>query len=125
LSKAGLVDQTETGELVASLGVFRELLATPPANRGQSADGGSPTSGPEKFLVDGRVERLPRKQADRDGVVALLAEQIIAPAERMTERELMTRLASRADGPVGLRRAMVDAGLLARTPNGAEYWLQQ
>ena len=38
------------------------------------------------------------------------------------ERVLTDRLAEIADDPVGLRRDLVEAGLVTRTRDGAEYW---
>ena len=38
------------------------------------------------------------------------------------ERELTDRLARLADDPVGVRRALVDLGVVHRTRDGAEYW---
>jgi hypothetical protein len=42
--------------------------------------------------------------------------------EPVTERELTDRLHEVAHDPVGMRRAMVDHGLVQRTRDGAEYW---
>ncbi len=42
--------------------------------------------------------------------------------EPVDERALTDRLGDLASDPVGLRRAMVDLGLVARTRDGAEYW---
>ena len=78
---------------------------------------------PRRFLVDGRLERNPRRWRDKVAVTRFLATvampQLLEP---LTERELTSRLAELAVDPVGLRRAMVDLGLVARTRDGAEYW---
>jgi hypothetical protein len=81
-----------------------------------------PTRGPERFLRSGRLEQLPRRQDDRRSVVRLLATRVLPIDQPTTERELTARLAEVAYDPVGLRRAMVDAGLVTRTRDGAEYW---
>ncbi|WP_258723955.1 DUF2087 domain-containing protein [Cellulomonas sp. NS3] len=78
--------------------------------------------GPERFLVRGRLERLPRRRADRDLVISYLASRTLPVHQPVTERELTDRLATLAADPVGLRREMVDAGLVTRTRDGAEYW---
>ena len=76
----------------------------------------------ERFLVRGRVEQLPRRQADRDLVRAWVASKVTAVHEPVTERELTRRLGELVRDPVGFRRDLVDAGLVARTRDGAEYW---
>ena len=52
----------------------------------------------------------------------LAAQAMPTLLEPTTERELTARLQELADDPVGLRRAMVDRGLVRRTRDGAEYW---
>lgn len=81
-----------------------------------------PPKDPERFLVRGRLERLPRRRADRDLVISYLASRTLPVHQPVTERELTDRLAALAADPVGLRREMVDAGLVTRTRDGAEYW---
>ena len=92
---------------------FVALLATAPTPR---------QTGPERFLVDGRLLRSPRRLRDRELVVRFLAAQVLPLEEPVTELTLTKRLAARAADPVSLRRAMVDAGLVHRTRDGAEYW---
>ena len=41
--------------------------------------------------------------------------------EPLGERELTERLAELADDPALLRRALVDGGLLSRSPDGSDY----
>ncbi len=83
------------------------------------------STGPERFLVRGRLEQLPRRRADRDLVLRLVASRLMPVHEPMGERELTDRLADLARDPVGIRRELVDAGLLTRTRDGAEYWRTQ
>jgi hypothetical protein len=80
------------------------------------------TTGPERFLVRGRLEALPRRTADRGLVLRWLAAQVTQLDEPVTERDLTARIAGLADDPVGRRRDLVEAGLLTRTRDGAEYW---
>ncbi|SMF15184.1 hypothetical protein L603_002000000460 [Cellulosimicrobium cellulans J34] len=113
LLAAGVVVRGEDGLLRAAPERFAALLATSPAPR--------PT-GPERFLTDGRLLRTPKRLRDRELVVRFLASQVLPLEEPVTELTLTKRLAARAADPVSLRRAMVDAGLVHRTRDGAEYW---
>lgn len=75
-----------------------------------------------RFLVRGRLERLPRRRADRDLVLAWVASTVTSVHEPVRERALTDRLAEIVADPVGIRRELVDAGLVSRTRDGAEYW---
>lgn len=75
-----------------------------------------------RFLLHGRVERLPRRRADQDLVLGWVASRVTAVHEPISERALTERLAGLVHDPVGIRRELVDAGLLSRTRDGAEYW---
>ncbi len=78
---------------------------------------------PGRFLRHGRLESLPRRWRDKVAVTRYLATRALPELlEPITERELTDRLAELADDPVGLRRAMVDLGLVRRTRDGSEYW---
>jgi hypothetical protein len=81
-----------------------------------------PAPPPDRFLVRGRLETLPRRRADRDLVFRYLATQVLAVHDPVGERELTDRLAEVSRDPVGLRRELVDAGILTRTRDGSEYW---
>jgi hypothetical protein len=78
---------------------------------------------PRRFLREGRLETMPRRLRDRIPLLRYLATQAMPELlEPVTERELTDRLAELTDDPVGLRRAMVDFGVVRRTRDGAEYW---
>lgn len=77
---------------------------------------------PERFLVRGRLERMPRRVADRLLVLRYVASRVLVLDEPVAERELTARLSEVARDPIGLRRDLVDAGLVTRTRDGAEYW---
>ncbi|WP_454049916.1 DUF2087 domain-containing protein [Cellulomonas sp. Marseille-Q8402] len=79
-------------------------------------------TGPERFLVRGRVENLPRRRADRDLLLRWLAQRVLPMEEPVPERTLTDRIGEVARDPVGLRRELVEAGLVTRTRDGAEYW---
>lgn len=70
----------------------------------------------------GRLEALPRRQEDRRLVLRWLATRVTDVDEPVTERELTGRLAALTSDPVGRRRDLVEAGLVTRTRDGAEYW---
>ncbi|RPF19529.1 DUF2087 domain-containing protein [Myceligenerans xiligouense] len=78
---------------------------------------------PRRFLHDGRLETLPRRRRDKIAVTRYIATRALPVLlEPVGERELTDRLARLARDPVGLRRAMVDLGLVTRTRDGSEYW---
>lgn len=84
-------------------------------------DDGAPGD-PERFLVRGRLENLPRRRVDRDLVLRWVAQGALPLEEPVGERDLTDRLGLLARDPVGLRRELVEAGLVSRTRDGAEYW---
>src|SRR4051812_30557013 len=79
----------------------------------------------ERFLHRGRWVRAPRRSADRRLVLEHLAARTIAPGEWLTEVEVTERLASLTDDPVGLRRELVEAGLVGRRADGSTYWRER
>jgi hypothetical protein len=92
------------------------------AGAGPDAGSTKPPGDPRRFLVRGRLESLPRRRADRDQVLRWVAQQVLPLEDPVLERDLTGRLADLARDPVGLRRELVDAGLVTRTRDGAEYW---
>lgn len=60
---------------------------------------------------------------DGDNAVIGLLDVVVGllPTAELTEAEVTSALARLGDDPVGLRRALVDAGLLWRTTDGARY----
>lgn len=78
---------------------------------------------PRRFLRDGRLEILPRRRRDKIAVTRYIATQVLPLLlEPVGERELTERLSGLAYDPVGMRRAMVDLGVVTRTRDGSEYW---
>ncbi|WNB86664.1 DUF2087 domain-containing protein [Cellulomonas sp. ATA003] len=75
-----------------------------------------------RFFIRGVVEVLPRRWADRELVLRYVAARILPVHDPVTERELTARLGEVAHDPVRVRRELVDAGLVTRTRDGAEYW---
>ena len=108
LRDAGLVDAA--GAVIPN--AFARLLAdTPPVTR----------SGLDRWVRDGALVEWPSRPADRDEVLAWLLERVIGADEVLGERELTDRLAAIVPDPVGMRRALVDAGLVERTVDGSRY----
>jgi hypothetical protein len=94
-----------------------------PSERAASGPEGGANADPRRFLRSGRLEAMPRRWRDKVAVTRYLAVQVLpALLEPMTERELTDRLRELVHDPVGVRRAMVDQGLVRRTRDGAEYW---
>ena len=110
LQDAGLLDAD--GNAVTA--VFGQLLESAPEVRREGID---------RFIQDGRIEQYPAKQPDRDALLNWAAGAL--PAERMSERALGIRLALVVDDVVTLRRYLVVAGLVSRTPDGAVYQVVQ
>ncbi|MEL7975377.1 DUF2087 domain-containing protein [Isoptericola sp. F-RaC21] len=76
-----------------------------------------------RFLHDGRLPAMPRRREHRRAVARWLAHAVLPTLlDTVGERELTDRLAELVDDPVGVRRALVDLGLVHRTRDGAEYW---
>lgn len=115
LLESGLVQQRASGELVAAEAIFRDLLAQQPRRQ--------PQTGLDRFMRLGRIERYPANVAERRALLAKIATEIMAPGEKLTERQVNERLLSYTDDVVLLRRYMVDFGVLQRTPSGSSYSL--
>lgn len=112
LTAAGLVLRTPDGfEPVAS--AFARALAA----------AGSPPrrEGIHRFLEGGRLVGMPARAADRRAVLEHVATQLLTADETITEAEINARLAEVTGDVAGLRRALVDEGLLARTADGSAY----
>ena len=94
-----------------------------PSTRAEAGPAGDSTGDPRRFLRSGLLESMPRRWRDKVAVtrylVTLALPELLEP---VTERALTDRLRELAADPVGLRRAMVDQGLVRRTRDGAEYW---
>lgn len=114
LVEAGLVTRDAAGRVIADGAVFRRLLASH----------AEPTpTGVDRFLREGRIDRYPSNAQDRDELLRWAAEGALAPDEVLDESTITEHLSRFADDPIALRRYLVDAGLVHRTPTGAEYRL--
>jgi hypothetical protein len=100
---AGRVDETGLRALLAS--------GRPPAEQGI-----------ERWLRrDGRIDRWPRGEDDRRELLGWVAERLLGADEVVDEKELTGRLFPFTTDPNTLRRALVDAGLVTRNPDGTDY----
>ena len=72
------------------------------------------------FVHHDLLDRWPRRLALREALLTLIAG-CLADGTDWTERQLTDELALIASDPVTLRRDLVDAGLLWRTPDGRQY----
>jgi hypothetical protein len=108
---SGLVRE-EGGRLIADGDVFKAALAN--ARRPEP-------SGPERFLVGGRIDSLPRRASDRLKVLHYLRDRVVGPGQTLTEKELNSRLAGFTDDIPMLRRALVDYRCLVREADGSAY----
>jgi len=117
LLESGLVGRQASGGLVAQDSIFRDLLAQQPRRQ--------PQTGLDRFMRQGRIERYPANVAERRALLARIANEIIEPGEKLTERQINERLLSYTDDVVLLRRYMIDFGLLQRTATGSSYFLRE
>jgi hypothetical protein len=112
LEEVGMLRRTSAG-LEVDEAHLRALLAEGAAVR--------PT-GPERHLdSDGRIDRYPAREDDRRELLAWAAASALAPDEVLTEAQLGERLMPLARDVALLRRHLVDAGFLERTPSGSSY----
>lgn len=112
LREAGLISPDGAGWRIEP-DVFRVALAAAPSPP-------RPT-GANRFFVDGRLVTYPSRAADRDEVLARIAERMMQPGETLSERALNDRLAEVVDDVAAMRRYLVDAGLLDRARDGTIY----
>jgi hypothetical protein len=84
----------------------------------------APATGVERFLTrEGRIIGYPSRWSDRRELLALVLARTMGPDEHLTEAQLGERLAGFTEDVATLRRYLVDAGLLARSPDGRSYRL--
>ena len=120
LQKAGLVSSGACDVQPVS-GVFTRLLAS----------GREPTeTSVRRFLVNGKIGSLPRRQADRLELLHYVAghvfETVQAPPGELPvldERMITERLAEYSADPAAVRRCLVDEGIVSRNREGSRYWL--
>ncbi len=76
----------------------------------------------DRYFQDGKLVTLPARTAKRIAVLRRLAS-VLALNRRYTERDLKEIYAPIWPDHAYIRRELVDARLLQRTPSGSAYWL--
>ena len=121
--RAGVPADPDADRLLAAAGALEEL-----------PDGGVRISGSGlRALLDhargtiepkpeGKVDLLPRQRRLRLEVLGRVADAVLRPDERIPEKELNERLGEQVLDIPGVRRALVDEGLVAREADGRAYW---
>ncbi len=113
LIAAGLLEEGPAGRVVVSTGRLRATLR-------QAAP--APVSGVERFLSrSGRIRDYPSRRDDRLELLTLVVSRSLDAEEELSEKELGARLRAFTDDVATLRRYLVDAGLLHRSPDGTSY----
>ncbi len=115
LLAAGLLEEGPDGRPVVAEARLRATLqrAAPP-----------PASGAERFLSrDGRILDYPSRERDRRELLSVVAGRAVGPDEDLSERQFGERLARMTDDVATLRRYLVDAGAISRSPDGRSYRL--
>jgi len=111
---AGLVARTPQGyDAVAD--VFTRAMAA--AGRPARAEG------VHRFLKDGRLVSYPSRADDRRALLVYLASRVLDAGETIAEKDINQRLSEVTDDTARVRRALVDEGLITRTPSGSQYSL--
>ena len=120
LERAGLVrDRADPGapaDIELDTAALRAMLG-----------GSRRPSGVERFLDRaGRIDRYPASPAERRELLVWVARRALSDAP-MTEKELGEALRPYAprEDIAGLRRALVDDGVVKRTPSGSAYELAE
>lgn len=73
------------------------------------------------FFRHGRLVNIPRKAVRRDQLLRYLAETLFEADCDYTEADVTRVLLTVHEDHAALRRHLVDAGMLARTRDGAHY----
>ncbi|WP_334170276.1 DUF2087 domain-containing protein [Sinomonas sp.] len=108
LSAAGVLTKHPDGRVAVDDGALHALLAEARAAL------------PEK--PTGKLEQLPRQHRLRLEVLRTLGAELLGADEEIGEGEFNARLAERVDDVPGVRRALVDEGVVDRKRDGSGYW---
>ena len=77
----------------------------------------------KNLLIDGKIQRWPKKTADKEAVLRFIASQIPLDgklAEKEINRIIMQNILF--DDFTLIRRELIERGYLARTRDCREYW---
>lgn len=98
----------------------RRLRAMLAGNRAESW--GARAEGVDRWLrADGRIDRWPKSADDRLELLSWVAERLMGADEVLAEKPFTLKLFAFTTDPNTLRRALVDAGLVARNADGTDY----
>jgi hypothetical protein len=112
LAQAGLVVLSPDGRAVARADTFGEALRPAgPATRDDVAE----------LFKDGRLTGIPARPARRQALLEYLARRAFEPGVSYGEPEVNIALRQYWDDFSALRRYLIDAGLLTRSPDGRSY----
>ncbi|MEY9966222.1 hypothetical protein ABIA33_004281 [Streptacidiphilus sp. MAP12-16] len=112
LAQAGLVVLSPDGRTVARVDAFGEALRPAgPAARDDVAE----------LFKDGRLTGIPARPARRQALLEYLARRAFEPGVSYGEPEVNIALRQYWDDFSALRRYLIDAGLLTRSPDGRTY----
>lgn len=87
----------------------------------ESDNPSSRTQDVQALFSHGRLTAIPRRPARREQLLAHLAETLFTPERAYSEFEVNNALRSVYDDCVALRRYLISAGHLTRTPDGRTY----
>jgi len=114
LMRAGLAVREEQG-YEAVTDVFTRALT--------AAGGPARAEGIDRFFAHGRLTSYPSRADDRHALLVHLASRVLDPGETIAEKDINQRLSEVTDDTARIRRALVDEGLITRTPSGSRYSL--
>lgn len=93
-----------------------------PRLRRMLAAGRAEREGVDRWLrADGRIAQWPKSADDRRELLTWIAERLLGPDDVLAEKPFTQKLFAFTTDPNTLRRALVDAGLIARNAEGTDY----
>lgn len=121
--RAGIPSDPDADGLLAAAGALEEL----PDGRVRISAPGlrallDHARGTIEPKPEGKVDLLPRQRRLRLEVLGRVADAVLGAGERIPEKELNVRLGEQVLDISGVRRALVDEGLVAREADGSAYW---
>ena len=124
--RAGVPADSDADRLLAAAGVLEEL----PEGRVRISGPGlrallDHARGALEHSPEGKVDLLPRQRRLRLEVLGRVADAVLGADESIPEKELNARLGEQVLDIPGVRRALVDEGLVAREADGHAYWRVQ
>lgn len=78
----------------------------------------------EKYLRNGRLIVIPRKDAVRESLFKMILDASFEKGKKYCEKEVNERLKSYYDDFAYLRRLMIEYSLMERKTDCSEYWIK-